>query len=816
MKKVIVGMLLLLPLIIVASVLFAVDLISVQAYIAVERIELTPDILEIPLSDGEFSEFKAAVYPSKAITDVVFSIDSALSSLAEYEGDIATIDPKTGVLSLHSYGTLIVTATTTIGNKSDSCNVYIKGDKVEAITITSPTNTIKMGESLKLTTVFYPLDAIVRQITWESSDPNAIKVDQNGIVTGVGVKSNVKITARTLDGDVVGEIVLNSTEGASLFGDYFFIETQQVTLSSIGISSSNITGIENGQLNFDILSFINTSTPLILSTTKGNVTILKCAPNSIVIENHDILVTSSVRVMKLPLVLNAVYQDALRRSEIVNGIQWISSNLEAATISDSGIVTAKANGKNTKFTALVNDIETCSITVDVIKPISVLVLDKSESNDKRGIALQNLYGSKKITTALENNTLQIGVIFPVDVNVVDDLKFSVADPGLASVNSSGLVTLTGNFDDGKNVTVIVTVLNSPYESVTIERRYTFTVYTGVDCYTPSDIYKSQELNYNSYMRNDMEFKNGDKTIYLKRNLYGNGYLLSGVGYENKESLTSERSDRFNMVMVESSNVLVSNIILRNDDAERINIPDGLRGPVIQVGWTQGEIITGVRLEYSIFENGFYGIDAYNATLTVDGCIIRNISNFGIHIPAYNRRNVSYTSHVTINNCLMSQIVAPCAALTVDSAGVEEMPTLEVTGFFDMYNWQPLNSMRMLDRDFVEDEATNQLFKQLITSALANEFKKSKYDHIRYEIDDVKYLHLGIITAGAIYEYKGTLNIADKRILTYNIDAFQDYALLSGLKPVYLYLYTIESNITPIDEPVENAELYARLRGEKTN
>ncbi|MDR0696472.1 MAG: Ig-like domain-containing protein [Christensenellaceae bacterium] len=813
MKKVIIGMLLILPLIIVASVLFAVDLITVQAYIAVESVELNIHELEIPLSDKQYTGFVANVYPSKAKTDIVWSIDNIVSTMPEYEGEIATIDPNTGVLSLFSYGTLRVIATTTIGNKQDSCNVYIKGDVVEGINISASSNNIKVGESLRLTTVFYPLDAVVKEINWTSSNPNMIKVDQNGIVTAVNPGSNIKISATTADNSVTGSIELNSLNGVSNYGDYFFIENSTVSLSSLGLLNVTISNIVNGTLENNNLSFINTNAPIIISTPNGNITIMKCEKDEVVIENYDILALFSIKVMKLPLVLNVVYKDVFRKNEVINNIQWTSSNPDSATISNKGVVTAIANGKNVRFTALIAGTNACSISLDVIKPISVLVLDKTEADDKRGIALTNIYGSKKVgISGLENNSFKIGVVFPSDVNIETDLAFSILDSTLATINNQGIITLIGNFNEKKSVTVIVKVINSPYESVSIERRYTFTVDQGVDCYSPADIYYATEHNMQAFMRQNMEFKNGDKTILLKNNLYGNGYLFSGVDYENKGDLTSEKSDRFNMITVLNSNVLVTNINIRNDDEQRINIPDGLQGPVIQVGWKKGEYIKNVRLEYSIFENGFYGVSSFNAEFEIDGCIIRNISNFGIHLPDYNDE-ISYSSSLLLNNTVLSQIIAPCIALTSDSPFVITMSSLTVTGFLDMYNWQPLTSMRMLDRRFVENDALNSLLKSAVTNYLATEFAKDKYNHIRYTQDDIGYLHLGIITAGALYEFDGEVIIEDPRIIKHSVGLTEGVLPIRLSSEVYIYLYTIDSDIKPNDEPIENSDLYARLRGE---
>ncbi|MDR2266044.1 MAG: hypothetical protein LBE09_00465, partial [Christensenellaceae bacterium] len=473
--------------------------------------------------------------------------------------------------------------------------------------------------------------------------------------------------------------------------------------------------------------------------------------------------------------------------------------------------------RNVTFTAYIEDTPICSITVDIVKPISLLVLDKSAYSDARGIALKNYYGNKRYAGGdLVANAFQIGIVFPLEVNIKEELLFISNDASLATVDSEGLVTLVGDFAGGKTVTITVSAINRPYETVPVERSYTFTVYNGVDCHTPDDIYNATENGHDVYFRNDMKFVDGDKGIKLKTNLYGNGYALDGIDYVNKGENTGvhDSSERFNIIMVNASNVTISNVIIRNDDPSRISIPDGLRGPVIQVGWKTAEYITGVRLEYSIFENGFYGVDSYNAQYTIDGCIVRNISNFGIHICSADIDGTSYSSDVTIKNSVLNEIVAPSIAVTTDTSSVTRHSTLTVEGFLDIYNWQQLNSMRLLDRDLVEDPNLNNILKGMISSLLASEFAKSRYDSIRYTKDDVSYLHLGILTAGAIYPYKGgSPKISDTRIKAFPLEALSSGEFFLTLHPVILYNYDINSDILPESTVIEDAELYKRLRGE---
>ncbi|MDR3185461.1 MAG: Ig-like domain-containing protein [Christensenellaceae bacterium] len=821
MKKVIVGMLLLLPLIIVASVLFAIDVITVEAYIAVERIELNEHVLELMLSDVKYDGLKAQVYPSRAKTDIIWSISDVVSTAEVFEdSSIVDIDSQVGVLTLKSYGTFTVTATTTSGNKSDRCNVYIRGDKVESVSIRMPENkdtTLRVGERIWLDSIFYPIDAIVKTAYWTSSRPDIIRVDQNGIVTAVNVGGPVDISV-LVNNEKTGTLSLSVSESQSKYGKTIYLGTNETTLSALGIAFDDIIsyspGVSVSQFSLEITA---NSTKLL--TKKGEVDIYLCNENEIVVENADLLTSKELRVGKLPLMLRAIYKDSRRFNNDPQITNWISSDTTVATIGENGVVTPIANSSGVVFSAIKDNISVCSIEIVIVKPISIIVLDKSADADKHGIAAQNIYGNRRYgVNGIEADSVKVGIVFPVDVDTEKDLIFTVSNSSLATVDKSGLVTFIGDFSNVENntLTVTVTAVISPYVSVPVKRSYSFKVFNGINCYTASDMRRAADDGYAIFMRNDISYVDGDSTIKLKNNLYGNGYVLNGIGYKNKpKETTSPSFKRFNMLQVVSSGVTVSNINIKSDDPENINQPNGLRGAVILIGDKTNPFIENVRVEYSILENGFYGVDGYNASYTIDGCIIRNISNFGLHIATEKTDSVEFFSTVTMNNCVFSNIVAPAVALTADSNNIINQSALTVNGFLDIYNWQPINSMRLLDRQLVENETFDSLLRTMVKNLLVSEFAKDKYAHIRKTIDDVSYVHLGIITAGALYEFNGSLLINDdERLHKFDIDVLHNGEILPiKLKPVILYNYLADSVIQPGDDHEENEELYKRLRGE---
>lgn len=797
MKKIIIGMLLLLPLIIVASVMLAIDVITVEAYIAVDRVELNHTSLELELSAVSYDGLVATVYPTGARNKkVIWSIEDAFPTV-EYDGEIAEIDPDTGKIMLYSYGTFTVVVRTEDGNKTAVCNVYIKGDKVKKITLNAGKDTLETGESLRLDAVFYPIDAIVKDINWNSNNPSVIKVDQNGIVTAIN-EGEAKI--RVEAGDAYAEYTLIAVRGVSKYGSEIYLSSQKVNLDDILFVGWSLSSVTGGTVSGNEFTF--NADEAVLATNRGSITLKKCGPDEIIIENAAFFEGYTLKTGKLPVILTAVYKDCLKGTA---GVSWQSSDTSVAEIDSSGRITGK--GKGSVLITATMGTESASIEIDVIKPVSLIVLDKNTQTEKRGIAATTLYGNKVYgPNGLEPAVIDIGITFPADATP-DEFIFETDNAALAVFNEPGKLSLTGDFAGGKNVTVTVTAKVSPYASVSVSRSFTIKVYNGVNCYTFEDLKRAAGEGLGAFLHSDIEY--GGPTLELRSSLYGNGYILSGINYAGKDKA-------YNMLKIMSSNVTVSNLRIVSDDPSRISISDGLRGYALVVGdKALPERISGVRIEYCTIEDAYYCIDIHKSEISIEGSILRNCSNFGVNIENEKLKDGTYDySDVTFKNCVMSNIVAP--AITVTSKNETDVQsTLKIQGFLDIYNWQQLDSMRMLDRKIIENEGLNEIFTTLLKNLLKSEFQKSRYDDVRYDKDGISYLHLGIIMAGALHECNTVPEFeGEDRLYKFVPEVLHDGSIIPiSLKPVTLYVYKPgHTDILPGDEPAEDLALYARLRG----
>lgn len=143
-------------------------------------------------SIGETGQAVAKVFPENAtVKDVVWSTSNA---------SVVFVDPNTGEFIGLKNGYAFITARSTNNGKIYSKVAVIVGDYTPASSVSLNNNNLSMElnsiEILKATVL--PNNALVKEVTWSSSDPKIVTVE-DGAVTAVGFGDAV-ITAKTMDG----------------------------------------------------------------------------------------------------------------------------------------------------------------------------------------------------------------------------------------------------------------------------------------------------------------------------------------------------------------------------------------------------------------------------------------------------------------------------------------------------------------------------------------------------------------------------------------------------------------------------------------
>lgn len=329
MKKVLIGVLILIPIIIVASVLLTTNIISKNSYLPVDRVELNENYIGFSLDNGNtIDTLKATVYPRLAKnhnltwsieeqhSDIpfVYAKDDPCQDCADLSGkeleehiatnhiDIATID-NNGVVTVYGYGSFIVKVTTEEGNKFATCSVKVVGDKVTKIELMPYGSSSKLsendvisldkGERLLINPIFTPGGARNKTVTWKSGDERIVEVDKNGILTAKGA-GETTISVSSNDTGIGTSVKVKVNNGVFKGESYCYTADTTVNVknymnvsdfTSVKVAGGNISA--DGTLNFAENATVATVT--VNGKTFSAIKVDALSDDDIVFKNYDIL-----------------------------------------------------------------------------------------------------------------------------------------------------------------------------------------------------------------------------------------------------------------------------------------------------------------------------------------------------------------------------------------------------------------------------------------------------------------------------------------------------------------------------------------------
>ena len=457
MKKVLIGVLILIPIIIVASVLLTTNIISKNSYLPVDRVELNENNIEFSLDNGNtIDTLKATVYPRLAKnhnltwsieeqhSDIpfVYAKDDPCQDCADLSDkelkehidtnhiDIATID-NNGVVTVYGYGSFIVKVTTEEGNKFATCSVKVVGDKVTKIELMpygsssklSEKDVISMdtGERLLVNPIFTPGGARDKTVTWKSADERIVEVDKNGILSAKGA-GETTISVSSNDTGIGTSVKVKVNNGVFKGESYCYTADTTVNVKNY-MNVSDFTSVKvaggtlssDGTLNFDENATVATVT--VNGKTFSAIKVDALSDDDIVFKNYDILLQKLYNkngdeveyIVKrgLPIYLEVVYRekagvpevefssiDMTPGSPIVNIKQYDQTGKE----SNVGNVAMIEPNKEGDVKILAKDRttnKTCStVELKVVTPVFAINLALNATDAKRGVAAETVFGNK--------------------------------------------------------------------------------------------------------------------------------------------------------------------------------------------------------------------------------------------------------------------------------------------------------------------------------------------------------------------------------------------------------------------------------------
>jgi len=156
------------------------------------KVTLNKNTISIPIKSTE--QLIPTITPSNATNQEVTWKSSSTK--------IATVDSEGNIKGIKK-GKATITVKTVDNRKTAKCIVNVTDIpqivNVAGITLNKTNTTIDMESNERLIATISPLNATNKDITWESSNSEIAKIDQNGILKGSKIGKTI-ITATTVDG----------------------------------------------------------------------------------------------------------------------------------------------------------------------------------------------------------------------------------------------------------------------------------------------------------------------------------------------------------------------------------------------------------------------------------------------------------------------------------------------------------------------------------------------------------------------------------------------------------------------------------------
>ena len=594
----------------------------------------------------------------------------------------------------------------------------------------------------------------------------------------------------------------------SAFGNTVYVAGDAVSLAEAGIDKDNVQSVSGGVRSDDTLNITEAQAEVTL-TDGGKVVLVKCASDDFVIENADIFTYDGesanpyiVAINDIPLTLSAAWRADIGAPETAPAVTWRSSNENVAYVDENGVVHAVSEGEVTVSANCNGKVQTLNLLV--ANKIVMVNLEITNESLKVGLALETIFASQKydVSYKLVPNTVEFRTLLPTptgDSSFYNAFTFTVedeyADKDIAFFNGNVLTFIPENITERTTVTVTVKAKYPRYPDMQnlTEKSVTLDVVSGVQVSTLEELYTAADasLDYEKYTENgsekyrfrkpvvdaitlvnDIEIKENSfnrRTPEICSDFYGNGNMI----YSTKAFIGETGTD---MLLQRGDGKVVSNVTLTTnrdigDEITDVEGAQGLRGYGMTFDITPGdrygldETRHSNTLEYSIVQNAGTGIGVNGIDLTLEGCIVRNMGGTGVYVPTnlyeYEDNGVktygTKYSVITTHNVVMSNLIGTAMSFQyVNFSGKnKEIAEAEVakghnsglvqTGFLDIYNWQPVTALKLIDKKTIDSSLGSLV--DIATGALGSALLDPKFSDMVRQYNGETYIHMGFISVG---------------------------------------------------------------------
>ena len=635
--------------------------------------------------------------------------------------------------------------------------IYVTSDSIETIEIYDENGEF-VGEHVdalvggKYFVDINPVDALRNNdIQWASSNTAVAEISTNGEIKIIG-KGVTRITASAVDKD------------GNTVKDYFDLNTNGA------IVASNVIYCSASEITIDYLkAYYALDDSVVVSAVEGNIYAFTLGSNVINVEVVQVE-EDEIGFLELPSVMytrNGAYFPivaVLTSGIICEGAEISVSNAEVLEIEPvtgsiiplkvgSSMVRATYNGVTVEKEVVVRE-----------NPIA-FELELGTADQKLGIQLTRTWGRYWLDeSGNRTNVFRFGL----DGDANDfDVEWLVSEEGLVNItrveNSQDIDIEFLDASKGKSVTVTAMLKINNLLQQRVKRSFTFNLRErdAVNVYSWDEFKRVVDMNHNDIVMQADLYPTG--TSGIRSDLYGNGFKIDGTNFPVIDE------GRFHNWILDADKYGDGHWEFIETGKGKIVIED-----VVAIGSTLYEESTSVlgfinfywcycpiEVKYCQLSGFNEGLSFRNALhVLVEGCIFGENDNNGVSIQ--HEPNRAEEASFTFRNNIFKQQGGAAVQIVTSwfHENIMDQPfkvDFNFEGFMDVYNWKRRDEFKgvfaqallsLVGTDIISG-SLRELFAETIAKVVDSFIKQPEYDGIFYKYGGEEYASFAFVGLGLI-------------------------------------------------------------------
>ena len=236
MKKTVILILAVLPIVLLITIAFAGRILSYYSHIPVEKVQFVNEKGEEYASNYVF---EINVGEEKATSIIIFpelASDKAVS-YESLDAEICEIDENGSIKGI-ALGTTTVIVKTHDQNKQAQLSVKVKEDNVTGVRLSDTELEMKVGERATITATVEGPAAINRNVKYSTDNTSVVKVDANGNITALA-QGTANVIVTTVEGGYTAKCTVTVVLGLPPLS-FDFTNSDSITPSGSGYLASAV------------------------------------------------------------------------------------------------------------------------------------------------------------------------------------------------------------------------------------------------------------------------------------------------------------------------------------------------------------------------------------------------------------------------------------------------------------------------------------------------------------------------------------------------------------------------------------------------